>query len=148
MNTKDEYMLVDLSSFDFEVQTEGKELYKATLNALSDFSKLGYTNDSMVTVNILLRNSEAITKELQKLKRDLEENVVNEENPYLTVEDVAQILRVSEGTVREEIDAGKIKAKKVGNRGQNRILSSELAKYLGVKKVMFTRSNSSSSSKK
>ena len=137
-------MLVDVSSFDHKVDNEGKKLYKETLNALSDFSKLGYNNDSLTTVNILLRNSEAIIKELQKLKRELEENVVNEENPYLTVEDVAQILRVSEGTVREEIDAGKILATKVGKRNQNRILSSDLAKYLGVKKVMFTRSNSSS----
>jgi excisionase family DNA binding protein len=70
--------------------------------------------------------------------------VVSEENPYLNVDEVAQVLRVSSETVREEIDSGRIRAVKIGKRGQNRILKSDLAEFLGVKKIIFTQKDISS----
>ncbi len=49
-------------------------------------------------------------------------------NDVLTIEDVAEILRVSTSTVRKLIDAGDLKAFKVG--GQWRIRRSDLDRYI------------------
>ena len=144
MNSKDELLLFDLSSIDLPVNSVGKPLFSLAMKSLGAFSKQEPDYDDFVETGVLIRQMEAITKELYKRLRDREERVVSEENPYLNVEEVAQILRVSPETVREEINAGKIPASKIGKRNQNRILKSDLAKYLGVKKIIFTQSNTSS----
>lgn len=141
MDTSGEILLFDLKSFDHPAKTDIKQFYNTTLKSLVAVSSQSHEYDDLVQLNALLRHLEEMKREVERLKRIREESVVSEQNPYLTVEEVAQILRVSEGTVREEIEVGKIPAKGVGKRNQKRILKSDLAKYLGVKKIIFSHSD-------
>jgi len=138
MEPNSEIMLFDLASFVREPLLDAKQLYNATIRTLGGFSSQPQDYDDIVEMDILLRQLDAIRNEIFRMKKAREERVVSEDNPLLTLDEAAQILRLSPETVRDEIKAGKIKAKPVDKRGQMRILKSDLASYLGVKKIIFT----------
>lgn len=139
MSKNDEIILFDSSSFGFPLKDTGKQLFDATKKSIGAFSKRQEGDSGLVEINVLISQTEAVLREMYRVRADRETMVVSEENPYLNVDEVAQVLRVSPETVREEIDSGRIRAVKVGKRGQNRILKSDLAKFLGVKKIIFTQ---------
>ncbi|HPT71858.1 MAG TPA: helix-turn-helix domain-containing protein [Candidatus Cloacimonadota bacterium] len=146
MSKNDEIILFDLSSFGFPLKDTGKQLYDATKKSIGSFSKRQEGDSGLVEINVLISQTEAILREMHRMKAERETMVVSEENPYLNVDEVAQILRVSPETVREEIDSGRIRAVKIGRRGQNKILKSDLAKFLGVTKIIFTQKDISTAS--
>jgi excisionase family DNA binding protein len=138
METKNEMMLFDLTFLQGQPLLESKQLYNTVVKALGGFASKPQNYDDIFELDLLLRQIDAIRGELLKMKKAREERVVSEDNPLLTEEEVAQILRVSPETVRNEIKAGKFPSTKVGPRGQERILKSDVEKYLGVKKIIFT----------
>jgi excisionase family DNA binding protein len=138
MGTNDEIMLFDLSFFEQQQAMDTRNLYSAVVKTLGGFSSHPEDYDDIVTLDILLRQLDIARNEVLRMKKAREERVVSEENPLLNVDEVAQILRVAPETVRNEIKAGKIPSSKVGPRHQERVLKSDLAKYLGVKKIIFT----------
>jgi len=141
MSTSSDTLTFGLKSFDLPKRSGWKYLLKRTVKSLGAVSDQFDEYDDLIQLNALIRHLEDMLKEVYKLKKIREERVICEDNPYLTVEEVSQILRVSEGTVREEIDSGKIPAAEIGKRKQRRILKSDLAKYLGVKKIIFKHSD-------
>lgn len=116
MSKNDEITLFDLSSFGFPLKDTGKQLYDATKKSIGAFSKRQEGDSGLVEINVLISQTEAILREMYRLKAERETMVVSEENPYLNVDEVSQILKVSPETVREEIDSGRIRAVKIGKR--------------------------------
>lgn len=53
----------------------------------------------------------------------------------LTVQEVADVLKVSESTVRRLIRGGVLVAYKVGDRGQLRVEEADLEDYVGAQRV-------------
>lgn len=131
-------MLFDLSYFEGKSTLESKHVYSAVVKTLGGFSSYPEEYDDIVALDILLRQLDTVRNEVLRMKKAREERVVSEENPLLNIDEVAQILRVAPETVRNEVKAGKIPSSKVGARNQERILKSDLAKYLGVKRIIFT----------
>ena len=57
----------------------------------------------------------------------------------LTIQEVADAMRLSESTVRRLIKRGLLTAYKVGDRGQVRVKLSDLESYIDSQKVQTTR---------
>lgn len=138
MEPSNELLLFDLSSFTTETSQESTHIYNAVIKTLGGIASKPEDYDDLVQLENLLRQIDGIRNELIRMKKAREERVVSEDNPLLTVEEVRAILRVSPETVRAEIKAGKFPSAQIGARGQERILKSDLEKYLGVKKIIFT----------
>jgi len=129
----------DVQDFAYPVRRGDKKIGFALARNFNMLQQKAGSFDDLVELEALQKIAEELTSRIKKLKAERQERVVSEENPLLNVAEVAQILRVSEQTVREEVNSGKIISSKIGDRSQIRILSSDLAKYLGVKKIIFTK---------
>lgn len=58
---------------------------------------------------------------------------------FLTIQEVADAMKVSESTVRRLIRRGQIAAFKVGDRGQLRVKESELEHYVESRRVRIVK---------
>ena len=54
----------------------------------------------------------------------------------LTIQEVVEIMKISESTVRRLIKSGALPAYKIGKRGQLRVKQEELEEYLEKQKVV------------
>lgn len=59
----------------------------------------------------------------------------------LTIQEVADLMKISESTVRRLIQGGQIAAFKVGDRGQLRVEENELERYVESQRVRIERSD-------